>query len=103
MHSANVNPNIAFESGEFSSILGLVAAGIVCRGCPKWSLIAMRAARRSFNRVEQVLAAGFKRGDKSERMTCTPATSVITQPFITNGKSASVTVSLADRKTRQHG
>lgn len=82
---ANVNPNIAFESGQFSSILGMVAAGIglslvpemaVDRhaGCRYIPLRESRAVRtivvaslrgRSFNRVQQVLAASFKgRGKK---------------------------------------
>jgi LysR family transcriptional regulator, hydrogen peroxide-inducible genes activator len=80
--SANVNPNIAFESGQFSSILGMVAAGIglslvpdmaVDRnaGCRYVRLRDPRAVRtivlaslrgRSFNRVQQALAAGFQRG-----------------------------------------
>jgi LysR family hydrogen peroxide-inducible transcriptional activator len=82
--SANVNPNIAFESGQFSSILGMVAAGIGLTlvpemaidrhaGCRYIPLRESRAVRtivlaslrgRSFNRVQQVLAARFKRGDK---------------------------------------
>ncbi len=82
--SANVNPNIAFESGQFSSILGMVAAGIglslvpemaVDRhaGCRYIRLRESRAVRtivlaslrgRSFNRVQQVLAAGFKGREK---------------------------------------
>ena len=82
--SANVNPNIAFESGQFSSILGMVAAGIGLSlvpemaidrhaGCRYIRLRESRAVRtivlaslrgRSFNRVQQVLAAGFKRAEK---------------------------------------
>jgi LysR family hydrogen peroxide-inducible transcriptional activator len=82
--SANVNPKIAFESGQFSSILGMVAAGIGLSlvpemaidrhaGCRYIRLRESRAVRtivlaslrgRSFNRVQQVLAAGFKRRDK---------------------------------------
>src|SRR4051794_15545342 len=82
--SANVNPNIVFEGGQFSSILGMVAAGIGLSlvpemaidrhaGCRYIRLRESRAVRtivfaslrgRSFNRVQQVLAAGFKRGDK---------------------------------------
>src|SRR3954451_3667006 len=82
--SANVNPNIAFESGQFSSILGMVAAGIglslvpemaVDRhaGCRYIPLRQSRAVRtivlaslrgRSFNRVQQLLAARFKRCEK---------------------------------------
>lgn len=82
--SANVNPNIAFESGQFSSILGMVAAGIglslipemaVDRhaGCRYVRLRESRAVRtialaslrgRSFNRVQQLLAAAFKPVEK---------------------------------------
>jgi LysR family transcriptional regulator, hydrogen peroxide-inducible genes activator len=83
--SANVNPNIAFESGQFSSILGMVAAGIglslvpdmaVDRnaGCRFVRLRDNRAVRtivlaslrgRSFNRVQQALATGFTKKEKS--------------------------------------
>ena len=82
--SANINPKIAFESGQFSSILGMVAAGIGLSlvpemaidrhaGCRYIRLRESRAVRtivlaslrgRSFNRIQQVLAAGFKRRDK---------------------------------------
>jgi LysR family hydrogen peroxide-inducible transcriptional activator len=82
--SASVNPNIAFESGQFSSILGMVAAGIGVSlvpemaidrhaGCRYVRLRESRAVRtivlaslrgRSFNRVQQVLASGFKRRDR---------------------------------------
>ena len=82
--SANVSPNIVFESGQFSSVLGMVAAGIGLSlvpemaadrhaGCRYVRLRESRAVRtivlaslrgRSFNRVQQVLAAGFKRGYK---------------------------------------
>jgi LysR family transcriptional regulator, hydrogen peroxide-inducible genes activator len=82
--SANVNPNIAFESGQFSSILGMVAAGIGVSlvpemaidrhaGCRYVRLREPRAVRtivlaslrgRSFNRVQQVLASGFRGRDK---------------------------------------
>jgi LysR family hydrogen peroxide-inducible transcriptional activator len=82
--SANVNPNIAFESGQFSSILGMVAAGIGMSlvpemaidrhvGCRYVRLRESRAVRtivlaslrgRSFNRVQQVLASAFKHREK---------------------------------------
>jgi LysR family transcriptional regulator, hydrogen peroxide-inducible genes activator len=84
--SANISPNIAFESGQFSSILGMVAAGIGLSlvpemavdqhaGCRYVRLKETRAVRtivlaslrgRSFNRVQQILAAGFKRGGKQK-------------------------------------
>jgi len=82
--SANVSPNIVFESGQFSSILGMVAAGIglslvpdmaVDRnaGCRYIRLRDTRAVRtivlaslrgRSFNRVQQALATGFKKSHR---------------------------------------
>ncbi len=82
--SANINPKIAFESGQFSSILGMVAAGVGVSlvpqmaidphaGCRYIRLRESRAVRtvvlaslrgRSFNHVQQVLAAGFKRSDQ---------------------------------------
>ena len=78
--SANVNPKIAFESGQFSSILGMVAAGIGISlvpemaidrhaGCRYIRLRESRAVRtvvlaslrgRSFNRVQQALCAEFQ-------------------------------------------
>jgi LysR family transcriptional regulator, hydrogen peroxide-inducible genes activator len=78
--SADVNPKIAFESGQFSSILGMVAAGIGLSlvpemaidrhaGCRYVPLRETRAVRtivlaslrgRSFNRAQQLLAAGFE-------------------------------------------
>jgi LysR family hydrogen peroxide-inducible transcriptional activator len=81
---ANVSPNIVFESGQFSSILGMVAAGIGVSlvpemaidrhaGCRYVRLRESRAVRtivlasvrgRSFNRVQHALAAGFKQGTK---------------------------------------
>ena len=83
---ANVSPNITFESGQFSSILGMVAAGMGLSlvpemamdrhaGCRYIRLCESRAVRtivlasvrgRSFNRVQQALAAGFQRGTKSK-------------------------------------
>lgn len=82
--SANVNPKIAFESGQFSSILGMVAAGVGLSlvpemaidrhaGCRYIRLRESRAVRtivlaslrgRSFNRVQRELAAGLQRPDK---------------------------------------
>lgn len=78
--SANVNPKIAFESGQFSSILGMVAAGVGLSlvpemaidrhaGCQYVRLRESRAVRtvvlaslrgRSFNHVQQMLAGSFK-------------------------------------------
>jgi LysR family hydrogen peroxide-inducible transcriptional activator len=73
--SARVNPNIAFESGQFSSILGMVAAGIGLSLVPEMAVdrragcryvrlrdtgavrtIVLASLRgRSFNRVQQAL------------------------------------------------
>jgi LysR family hydrogen peroxide-inducible transcriptional activator len=78
--SARVNPNIAFESGQFSSILGMVAAGIGMSlvpemaidrnaGCRYVRLRDSNAVRtivlaslhgRSFNRVQQALATWIR-------------------------------------------
>lgn len=77
--SARVKPNIAFESGQFSSVLGMVAAGIglslvpemaVDRGVPcryvalreknavrKIVLACLRG--RNFNRAQEALASWF--------------------------------------------
>ena len=74
--SARINPNIAFESGQFSSVLGMVTAGIglslipemaidrnqACRYLPLTDASATRTVvlaslrNRSFNRVQQALA-----------------------------------------------
>ena len=82
--SANVNPNMAFESGQFRSILGMIAAGVRLSlvpemaidrhaGCCYVRLRESRAVRtivlaslrgRSFTRIQQVLAARFKRQNK---------------------------------------
>ncbi len=84
--SADLNPKIAFESGQFSSILGMVAAGLGLSlvpemaidrhaGCRYIRLRESRAVRtivlaslrgRSFNRAQQVLAAGFEEAEESD-------------------------------------
>lgn len=81
---ANLSPNIAFESGQFSSILGMVAVGIGLSLVPEMAIdhhagcryvrlreshavrtIVLASVRgRSFNRVQQALAAGYKQGTK---------------------------------------
>jgi LysR family hydrogen peroxide-inducible transcriptional activator len=78
--SAHVNPNIAFESGQFSSILGMVAAGIGLSLVPEMAIerragcryvhlrdssavrtIVLASLRgRSFNRVQQALASWIR-------------------------------------------
>lgn len=77
---ARVTPRIAFESGQFSSLFGMVAAGVGVSlvpnmaidrnaGCSYVRLSDARAARtvviamlrgRSFNRVQQAFLAGIK-------------------------------------------
>ena len=85
--SADVNPNIAFESGQFSSILGMVAAGIGLSLVPEMAVdrnagcryvrlrdssafrtVVLASLRgRNFNPVQQTLAAwmaGTAKGPK---------------------------------------
>lgn len=77
---ARMTPRIAFESGQFSSLFGMVAAGVGVSlvpnmaidrnaGCSYVRLSDARAARtvviamlrgRSFNRVQQAFLAGIK-------------------------------------------
>src|SRR5580704_4790686 len=78
---ARVTPNIAFESGQFSSVLGMVAAGVGVSlipemaidrnvGCRYVRISDARATRtivaavvrgRSFNRVQETFVAGIRR------------------------------------------
>jgi len=77
---ARITPNIAFESGQFSSLLGMVAAGVGVSivpemaidrnvGCSYVRLSDCQATRtivaavlhgRSFNRVQQAFVSGIK-------------------------------------------
>jgi len=77
---ARITPNIAFESGQFSSLLGMVAAGVGVSlipemaidrnvGCRYVRLSDAQARRtivaavlrgRSFNRVQQAFVSGMK-------------------------------------------
>ena len=79
--SARITPNIAFESGQFSSLLGLVAAGVGISlvpemaidrnaGCRYVRLSDPRATRtivaavlrgRSFNRVQRAFLSGIRK------------------------------------------
>ncbi len=85
--SARVKPNIVFESGQFSSVLGMVAAGIGVTIVPKMAVdrsIACRYVRireagavrkivlaslrgRHFNRAQEEVAAWFGKGGKKRR------------------------------------
>src|ERR1700689_3672933 len=77
---ARITPNIVFESGQFSSLLGMVAAGVGISLVPEMAIdrnIACRYVRlsdmqanrtivtavvrgRSFNRVQQAFISGLK-------------------------------------------
>jgi LysR family hydrogen peroxide-inducible transcriptional activator len=79
---ARITPNIAFESDQFSSVLGMVAAGVGISlvpemaidrnaGCRYVRLSDSRATRtivaavlrgRSFNRVQQAFLSGIQGG-----------------------------------------
>lgn len=78
---ARVHPRIAFESDQFSSLLGMVASGIGVTLVPKMAIdrnsgclyvrlndasahrtiVAAVLRRRSFNRVQQAFLSGFKK------------------------------------------
>ena len=81
---ARITPNIAFESDQFSSVLGMVAAGVGISlvpemaidrdaGCRYVRLTDARATRtivaavlrgRSFNRVQQAFLSGIQNGTR---------------------------------------
>lgn len=85
---ARISPNIAFESDQFSSVLGMVAAGIGISlvpemaidrnaGCKYVRLSDSRATRtivaavlrgRSFNRVQQAFLSGIQGGAGRDRL-----------------------------------
>ncbi|MGA9569885.1 MAG: LysR substrate-binding domain-containing protein, partial [Candidatus Acidiferrales bacterium] len=78
---ARITPHIAFESGQFSSLLGMVAAGVGVSLVPEMAIdrnVACRYVRlsdpqatrtivtavlrgRSFNRVQQAFVSGIRR------------------------------------------
>ena len=90
---ARITPNIAFESGQFSSLLGMVAAGVGVSlipemaidrnvGCRYVRLSDTQATRtivaavlrgRSFNRVQQALVSGIRSKGTIVRGGKTPA------------------------------
>jgi LysR family hydrogen peroxide-inducible transcriptional activator len=79
---ARITPNIAFESGQFSSLLGMVAAGVGITLVPKMAIdrnvgcryirlsdtgatrtiVATVLRGRSFNRVQQAFVSGIQAG-----------------------------------------
>lgn len=78
---ARITPNIAFESGQFSSIFGMVSAGVGVSLVPEMAIdknagcryvrisdsratrtiVAAKLRGRSFNRVQNAFFAGIKR------------------------------------------
>jgi LysR family transcriptional regulator, hydrogen peroxide-inducible genes activator len=85
---ARITPNIAFESGQFSSLLGMVAAGVGVSLIPEMAvdrnigcryvrirdtqatrtIVAAVLRTRSFNRVQQAFLSGIK-GKATEART----------------------------------
>ena len=81
---ARISPNIAFESDQISSLLGMVAAGVGVALVPEMAIDRSAACRyvrlsdtratrsivvavlrgRSFNRVQQAFLSGIKAGQK---------------------------------------
>jgi LysR family hydrogen peroxide-inducible transcriptional activator len=77
---ARITPNIAFESGQFSSLLGMVAAGVGVSLVPEMAvdrnlgcryvrlsdaqatrtIVAAVLRRRSFNRVQEAFVSGIR-------------------------------------------
>jgi LysR family hydrogen peroxide-inducible transcriptional activator len=89
---ARVTPNIAFESGQFSSLLGMVAAGVGVSLIPEMAIdrnvgcryvrisdtkatrtiVAAVVRGRSFNRVQQAFVTGIRGGEEEAHITNTP-------------------------------
>lgn len=102
---ARITPNIAFESDQFSSVLGMVAAGVGISlvpemaidrdaGCRYVRLSDTRATRtivaavlrgRSFNRVQQAFLSGVQNGAQSRY----PSSSATRREAATAKRSAS--------------
>src|SRR6202522_149779 len=90
---ARITPNIAFESGQFSSLLGMVAAGIGVSLVPEMAIdrnancryvrlsdaqatrtiVAAVLRGRSFNRVQQAFVSGMKGRATEARFGKAPA------------------------------
>ena len=89
---ARVTPNIAFESGQFSSLLGMVAAGVGISLVPEMAIdrnagcryvrlsdagatrtvVATVLRGRSFNRVQQAFLSGIQmRAQRPSQTKCT--------------------------------
>ncbi|WP_263409599.1 LysR family transcriptional regulator [Terriglobus tenax] len=83
-HSARISPTVSFESGQFSSLLGMVAAGLGVTLVPEMAIdrsanccyVPLKESRairtvvaavlrgRSFNRVQQAFLAGIRKREK---------------------------------------
>jgi LysR family hydrogen peroxide-inducible transcriptional activator len=90
---ARITPNIAFESGQFSSLLGMVAAGVGVSLVPEMAIdrnvgcryvrlsdaqatrtiVAALVRGRSFNRVQQAFVSGIKGRAKQAHLPKTSA------------------------------
>jgi LysR family hydrogen peroxide-inducible transcriptional activator len=97
---ARITPNIAFESGQFSSLLGMVAAGVGVSLVPEMAIdrsvgcryVRLRDAQatrtivaavlrgRSFNRVQQAFVSGIKGRAKEAHLGKTSAANRSTRP-----------------------
>jgi len=96
---ARITPNIAFESGQFSSLLGMVAAGVGVSIVPEMAIdrnVACRYVRlsddqatrtivaavlrgRSFNRVQRAFLHGINGGATEGRRGIKPAANLSTR------------------------
>ena len=68
---ARITPNIAFESGQFSSLLGMVAAGVGVSLIPEMAIdrnVGCRYVRLSDSRATRTIAAAVLRGRSLNRV-----------------------------------
>lgn len=89
---ANVNPKIAFESGQFSSLLGMVAAGIGVSLVPEMAVDASTACsyvRLADTQASRTIVAAVLRGRSFNR---------VQQAFLQHVRSAAPDNTLTQRK-----
>jgi LysR family transcriptional regulator, hydrogen peroxide-inducible genes activator len=89
---ANVNPKIAFESGQFSSLLGMVAAGIGVSLVPEMAVDASTACsyvRLADTQASRTIVAAVLRGRSFNR---------VQQAFLQHVRSAAPDNALTQRK-----
>ena len=68
---ARITPNIAFESGQFSSLLGMVAAGVGVSLIPEMAIdrnVGCRYVRLSDNHATRTIVAAVVRGRSFNRV-----------------------------------